>query len=46
MPYLVAAYVAVWIILFGYIFAIERRTARLSRELKLLKELVEKEKAR
>ncbi|MDI6689338.1 MAG: CcmD family protein [Actinomycetota bacterium] len=44
MRYLIAAYFAVWIVLFLYVLTIERRLAHLSRELKLLREVAEKKK--
>jgi len=43
LAYLFAAYTAVWVVLFAYLFGLSRRQRRLNRELELLKKRVESE---
>ncbi|HSW39798.1 MAG TPA: CcmD family protein [Acidobacteriota bacterium] len=45
MPYLVAAFMAVWIILALYLFSLHARQKKLREELRLLKERLEKDQA-
>jgi CcmD family protein len=45
MPYLFAAFCAVWIVLFLYILSLSRRHRELAREIEALRELVGREKS-
>lgn len=40
--YLLAAFIVIWLLFFGYLFVIARRQKRLSGEIEALKELIEK----
>jgi CcmD family protein len=42
MPYLFAAFCAVWIILFLYLLSLARRQRSLSREVEALRQMMEK----
>lgn len=44
MPYLFAAFCAVWIVLFLYILSLSRRHRELAREIEALREMVGREK--
>ena len=41
MPYLFAAFCAVWIVLFGYLLSLSRRQQELSREVEALRQMME-----
>ena len=45
MSYFVAAYFAAWVIMFLYVFYIERKLAVLGRDLDNLKEVVKRKKS-
>jgi CcmD family protein len=45
MPYLFAAFCAVWIVLFLYILSLSRRHRELAREIESLREMVGREKS-
>lgn len=45
MSYFEAAYFAAWLILFLYVFYIERKLSHLTNEVKVLKEVLRKKKA-
>ncbi len=36
--YVIAAYAVIWLLIFGYLYTIQRRQAQLKREIELLKE--------
>jgi len=40
LPYLVAAYALVWIVLFAYLFNLSRKNKALQRELETIKEIL------
>jgi CcmD family protein len=44
MTYLFAAYTAVWVVLFGYVFSISRRQQKFQDELARLQELIKSRK--
>jgi CcmD family protein len=44
MTYLFAAYTAVWVVLFGYVFSISRRQQKFQDELARLQELINSRK--
>jgi len=45
MPYLFAAFCAVWIVLFLYLLSLSRRQQALSREVEALRKLMEQKNA-
>jgi CcmD family protein len=46
MPYLFAAFCAVWIVLFLYLLSLSRRQRALSREIEALRQMMEQKDSR
>jgi CcmD family protein len=44
MGYLVAAYAAVWVMLFLYLFSLSRRQSKIDREIAALRKLLDEKK--
>lgn len=44
LSYLFFAYSLVWIFLFGYIFSLSRKQSRIVKEIRMLKEVIQKGK--
>jgi CcmD family protein len=45
-PYLFAAYTIVWVVLFAYVWSLDRRTRRAERELAEIRKALERERSR
>lgn len=44
MAYFLAAYIAIWLVLFAYVFSLNNRQRQLRRELEVLKEVMKGKK--
>lgn len=44
MAYFLAAYIVIWLVLFGYVFSLNNRQRQLKRELEALKEAMKSKK--
>ena len=45
-PYLFAAYTVVWVVLFAYVWSVDRRARRAERELEEMRKALERERSR
>jgi CcmD family protein len=45
-PYLVAAYTVVWVVLFAYVWSLDRRARRAERELAEIRRALERDSSR
>jgi CcmD family protein len=44
-PYLFSAYTIVWVVLFAYVWSVDRRTRRAERELEEMRKALERERS-